>query len=126
MRAASGCAARSLAVDGAAVLAISITICAGSDQLLFMSVFVPAVVVARFVAWARLQPARPRRLGAEAVFFSLCTLTGGLNDWRSVVGHGIYDYDVPVYFPELTTIPLWKRKWIWADCRRKSRRSWRK
>ena len=35
------------------------------------------------------------------------SLIGGFNDYNSVVRHGVYGYDTPIFFPSLTTIPLW-------------------
>lgn len=97
-----------VAVDGAAVAIISAAICLAADQLALMSVLVPAVIALRFVVWSRLPPeARGHRGLAELAFFAACTLFGGFNDWNSVVHHRVYDYTVPVAFPELTTIPLW-------------------
>jgi hypothetical protein len=46
-------------------------------------------------------------LRAEVAFLALCTALGAFNDWSSVVRHGIYDYTVPVFYPELTSIPIW-------------------
>lgn len=99
---------RAVAIDLVACAAVSIAICVASDRLLAMSVFVPLVLAARFVIWRSLAAdegvASPR---AEAAFLGVCTVLGAANDWNSVVRHHIYDYDVPVYFPELGSIPLW-------------------
>jgi hypothetical protein len=97
-----------LAIDAFAIAAISAVICVASRQLVFMTAFVPAVIALRFGAWARLPPGeRPASLSREIVFFAICALVGGFNDWNSVVRHRIYDYDVPAEFPGLSTIPFW-------------------
>lgn len=95
---------RELAIDGAAIALISALLCVAASQLLLMSVLVPLLIVARLTAywrWGQL------RLRVEGVFLALCTALGAFNDWNSVVHHRVYDYTVPVYFPELTTIPIW-------------------
>lgn len=98
----------SMRIDGAVVGLISVAICAAADRLVVMTVLVPLVILARFVAWNRFR-AQPRgtSLSREILFFCVCTLLGGFNDWNSVVRHRVYDYTVPVFFPTLSTIPLW-------------------
>jgi hypothetical protein len=97
-----------LAVDALAIAAISAAICVASHRLRVMAALVPALILLRFGAWARLPPGeRPTALSAEVVFFAICALVGGFNDWNSVVRHGIYDYDVPAEFPRVSTIPFW-------------------
>lgn len=99
---------RALAVDAAAVLVVSVAICLAADQLLLMTILVPAVIALRFTLWARLAPGdRELSLGRELVFFGLCTWLGAFNDYNSVVVHRIYDYGVPAFFPELSSIPVW-------------------
>jgi hypothetical protein len=98
----------SLVIDAAAIAVVSATICTASHRLAVMTVFVPAVIAVRFLAWTRLRLVqRWGGLAAEVRFFLLCTLLGAFNDWNSVVRHRIYEYDVPVYFPCVTTVPVW-------------------
>lgn len=96
-----------VAVDLAAIVLTSIAIGAAADQLVFMSALVPAIILARMVAWTRFGSPGRRGLRAELSFFAVCTLLGGFNDWNSVVRHRIYDYDVPVFLPAVSTIPFW-------------------
>lgn len=97
-----------LAVDAAAIVAISALICTASHQLALMTFAVPLVVALRFVAWGRLPPSSRVHGGAvEAILFGTCLLVGAFNDYSSVVRHEIYRYTAPHYFPSLTTIPLW-------------------
>ena len=91
-------------VDAATVAAISVAICVASSHLTFMSVFVPAALVARFVVRRRVVQ---EAFVLEVLFFSICTGVGAFNDFNSVVRHQIYSYSVPHFFPELTSIPLW-------------------
>lgn len=95
---------RPLLLDAAAAAVISALICAASDELVFMSFAVPLVVACRMFAWRlwRLGPLRN-----ELAFFALCTLIGGFNDWNTVCLHGVYDYTVPAFFPDTTTVPCW-------------------
>jgi|ETNmetMinimDraft_26_1059896.scaffolds.fasta_scaffold85817_1 hypothetical protein len=95
-------------LDASMVVAISVAICTVSDQLAFMSAFVPSVIFLRFILWARLgEDYRSASLAGELVFFLICTGLGAFNDWNSVFRHEIYDYHVPHYFPTLSTIPFW-------------------
>jgi hypothetical protein len=98
---------RAFAVDLLAVSAVSIGICAASQRLVFMTALVAAVLLLRFVAWARLPGGDRGSLRSELVFFALCTALGAFNDWNSVVRHGIYEYTVPCFFPSLSSVPLW-------------------
>ncbi len=91
-------------LDAAALLTISAAICVAADQLVFMTVFVPVVLALRFAGWARVHGAYS--LLPEGLFFGICLVLGGFNDWNSVVAHGIYEYTVPHFF-EWTTIPVW-------------------
>jgi hypothetical protein len=91
---------RAFALDAAAIVVVSVAICAAAHHLAFMSAFVPAVVIARFALFRG-----PR--GRELAFFALCTVLGAFNDWSSVTRHHIYAYTVPVYFPSVSLLPLW-------------------
>jgi hypothetical protein len=102
-----GASGRAVLVDLAAVGAVSVAIALAADQLSLMTVLVPTVVLARFLAWARLPiDQREHRLRVEVAFFAVCTAIGAFNDWSSVVRYRIYDYTVP-YDLEISTIPLW-------------------
>lgn len=100
---------RGFLIDAAAIAVVSAAISLVSSALGFMTVLVPAVIAVRTFAWSRLAPGE--RGGAtvrgELVLLALCTALGGFNDWNTVIGHGVYDYTVPCYFPEVSTIPLW-------------------
>jgi hypothetical protein len=99
---------RAFATDLAAVAAVGTAICAKSDDLVFMTILVPAVIVSRFVVWSRLPAAEgAMSLRSELVFFALCLGLGAFNDWNSVVRHHVYNYNVPHFFPALGSIPLW-------------------
>lgn len=98
---------RAFAIDAGAALVISVAICTASRQLHLMTALVPAVILVRFVLWARLPVAERGSLGVELAFFAVATVAGGFNDWNTVVRHGVYDYGVPHYFPQVSTIPLW-------------------
>ncbi len=91
---------RAFLVDAGTIVAGSVAICLASDQLALMTALVPALLVVRFLLWRG-------PLGPELLFFGVCLALGAFNDWNSVVRHRIYDYAVPVYWPELTTIPVW-------------------
>ncbi len=97
-----------LAIDLSALAVVSAGICLGSHHLAAMSALVPAVMVARTVAW-RLLPdtERGHSVGWEVVALVAFAAIGGFNDWNSVHHHRIYDYGVPVAFPELSSIPAW-------------------
>ena len=94
-------------VDGIAVGIVSVAIALFADRLVFMSVLVPCVFVARIVGWRLWAVRESGRLLPELLFLLLCTALGAFNDWNSVFRHQIYHYDVPVFFPELSTLPLW-------------------
>jgi hypothetical protein len=98
---------RAFAIDAAAIAVISVAICTLSDRLTLMTALIPAVVAVRFLAWAHLEVEERGPWGAELALFALCIGIGAFNDWNSVVRHRIYDYSVPVYYPERTTIPIW-------------------
>jgi hypothetical protein len=97
------------AIDLAAVAAVGAGICVASDQLIFMTTLVPVVVGLRFFAWARLPVAERGGIAirGELLFFTVCLALGAGNDWNTVVRHGVYDYDVPHFFPAVSSIPLW-------------------
>lgn len=96
-----------LAVDAGVVALGSLAISLFAHRLALMTALVPGLLALRLVLWWRASRARRAPLGAELLLFALCTVLGGLNDWNTVVRHRVYDYTVPVYFPELSTIPLW-------------------
>jgi hypothetical protein len=100
---------RAFATDLAAVAAVGAGICVASDRLVLMTLLVPVVVVLRFVAWARVAVAERGgiALRGELLFFTACLGLGAFNDWNTVVRHGVYDYDVPHFFPAVSSIPLW-------------------
>lgn len=99
---------RVMAIDAAAALAVSAGIVAATNELVFMSLFVPAVLVARTLLLApHLRREWGFGLGTELLLLAGCTLVGAFNDWNSVVRHGVYAYHAPTFFPEFTTIPEW-------------------
>jgi hypothetical protein len=100
---------RAFALDALCVTLVSVAIAALADRLAIMSVLVPLLMVARTVAFTRLERAERGGLSvaAELLLLAACTLIGGFNDWNSVHHHRIYDYGVPVYFPAFSMIPLW-------------------
>lgn len=99
---------RVMAIDAAAALAISAAIVVATGHLVFMSLFVPGVLLVRTLLLApHLRKEWGFGLGTELLFLAGCTLVGGFNDWNSVVRHGVYAYHAPVFFPAFTTIPEW-------------------
>ncbi len=99
---------RALLLDAAVIAVISVAICVASQRLIVMTVLVAVVMLARFIAFSRLPTSeRGSSMRTELLFFGVCTVLGAFNDFNSVVRHRIYDYDVPVFFATLTTIPLW-------------------
>lgn len=99
---------RVMAIDAGAALAISVGIVFATNGLVFMSVFVPMVLVVRTLLLApHLKREWGFGLGAELLFLAGCTLVGAFNDWNSVVRHGVYAYHAPTFFPAFTTIPEW-------------------
>lgn len=102
---------RAFVIDAGAIAVTSAAICIASERLTFMTLFVPAVIATRFALRfgmeRRAAHGRWRAQRAEIVFFAICVLLGGFNDWNSVVRHRIYDYDAPSWFPAVTTIPEW-------------------
>ncbi len=97
---------REVAVGAVGIAVVSAGICLASDNLAFMSLLVPIVVLARFAARRvlRLDVRHPWRDGWLVL---ACTVVGGFNDWNTVVRHGVYRYSVPHAWPEVSTIPLW-------------------
>jgi hypothetical protein len=98
---------RAFAIDAAAIGAVSAGIVVAADRLAVMSALVPAVVAIRFALWLTVPPGERTGAGRELVLVAGCTAVGAFNDWSSVVRYRVYDYEVPAYFPELSTIPLW-------------------
>jgi hypothetical protein len=99
---------RAFWLDAGTIGTLSVAICLASDQLAFMTALVPSVLTLRLLVWSRLPPAeRGLTFRAEVVLLLVCTLLGAANDWNSVVRHHVYDYRVPCYFPEVSTIPVW-------------------
>lgn len=98
---------RAFAIDALTIAVMSAAICVASDQLGFMTLFVPAVIAARFALRFGMEEGAARGRRAEIVFFTICVALGGFNDWSSVDHHRIYDYDAPSWFPSVTTIPEW-------------------
>lgn len=98
---------RAVAVDLFAVAVVGLAICLAADRLAPMTVLVPAVVVARTIAWSRLPASqRGHALWVEVAALAGVTVLGAFNDWSSVVRHGVYDYAVPHYVA-WSTIPVW-------------------
>ena len=99
---------RGFAIDALAIAIVSVAVCLGAQRLAWMSALVPAVIVLRTVALTGLK--RDERLlspGWDLALVLVLAAIGGFNDHSSVCRHRIYDYTVPAYFPELSTIPLW-------------------
>jgi len=96
-----------LAVDGAAIVAVSVGICTASQRIAVMTILVLCVWFARLVAWSRLHPRGASEIAAELAFCVLATAIGAFNDWNSVDGHGIYDYAVPTDMPGVSSLPQW-------------------
>ncbi len=96
-----------LLVDLAAIVAVSLAICVASQQLLLMTIVVPAVWVLRTIAWAAVRPRARHALGVELAFCLLAAAFGGFNDWMSTNYYGIYDYTVPTDLPGISTLPVW-------------------
>ena len=95
-----------VALDGACVVVVSAAIALTSEQLAFMTVFVPTIVLIRFAVLGTMAKRTGVGMAAEIAFFAICVVLGGFNDWNSVCRKGIYDYTVPHYV-SWSTIPLW-------------------
>jgi hypothetical protein len=103
-----GVSDRAFALDLGCVFVISVGICLLSKQLDAMTFLVGAALGLRLWLYARIpRQGRDLSVGAELLFFALCTVLGAANDWNSVTRHRIYDYTVPVYFPEWSRVPIW-------------------
>lgn len=96
-----------LRVDTVAILLGSVAICFFADRLVLMTVLVPLLMAARTVVFGVVTGASRSAALREVGFLVLCIGLGAFNDWNSVVHHGIYDYNVPVFFERLSTIPIW-------------------
>jgi|GEM_PF-1740383 len=95
-------------LDAAVIIVVSVAICFASQYLVFMSIWVPALVLLRCVIFGRLsEEKRPHSIRIELLFLFVCTILGGFNDWNSVVHHRIYDYRAPVFFQKWSSIPIW-------------------
>ena len=104
----TGVSDRGFATDVFCVMVISVGICLWSQEPGAMTLLVCATLGLRLWLFSRI-PRKERDLSvaAELLFFGLCTLLGAANDWNSVTRHRIYDYTTPVYFPELSQVPIW-------------------
>lgn len=99
---------RALAIDAAAVALVAVAICVAGERLAVMTVVVPAVVVARFVAWGAVPRAgRDVALATEVALFAAATVVGAVNDWNTVARHGVYAYTVPSDLAPASPIPAW-------------------
>lgn len=98
---------RQMWVDGSAIVIGSLAISIWAQHLTLMTVLIPALLIARFVAWTMWAKRPGQSIVHEAVFFLCCIALGGFNDWNSVVHHEIYDYTVPHFFPGFSSIPIW-------------------
>ena len=98
---------RELLLDASIMVAGSLAICLFAQRLWIMTLLIPPLLLLRLVLWAALSRANARTFTREFLFFALCTLIGGFNDYNSVVRHDVYDYTVPHFFPGFSTIPLW-------------------
>lgn len=94
-------------IDLMVIVIISVSISLTSHHLLWMTIFVPAILFLRLVVLASLKQKEDVHLKGELLFFFICILIGAFNDWNSVCNKQIYDYTVPVYFPEIFCIPIW-------------------
>lgn len=95
-----------LAIDVVAVAVVCAGVCVAAHRLAVMTALVVGVLVARMLAFAT-RPARERgSLGVELALFVVLTALGAINDWRSVVVHGVYAYEVPSDLGP-GTLPVW-------------------
>ncbi len=95
-----------VAVDAAAVAAVSVLICTSSGHPALMTAAVPGIILIRFAALWAAGPGAGGPMPAEAVFFLACALVGGANDWNTVSRWRVYEYTVPHGWGA-STIPLW-------------------
>lgn len=93
-------------IDTAVIILVSFLIALVAHNLLLMTIVVPLILLLRLIL-ATTVAADRLPVSHELILFTACTVIGAFNDWNSVVNHGIYDYTVPVYFPGLTTVPIW-------------------
>ena len=93
-------------IDAAVIVLASVAISLAASQLTFMTVFIPALILARLLAIAAVAKTEGTDLKAELVLLLICTLLGAFNDWNSVCNKKIYDYTVPTDL-SFSTIPLW-------------------
>lgn len=98
---------RAVAIDLAALAAVSIAICVASHRLGVMTAWVPLVIAARMLAWRRLPAHQRDGWSAELALWLIALTAGAANDWNSVVRHEIYEYRVPSCLPGARAIPVW-------------------
>jgi hypothetical protein len=92
-------------VDATAVAAVGLAVVHAASDRAFMTMFVAATVAVRTIV-VLAHHRRGVSIPGELVFFALCTLVGGFNDWNTVYRHGVYDYAVP-YELAGVRIPAW-------------------
>ena len=98
----------SFKLDLYTILLASGLIAGFAQELLLMTFCIPLLMLARTIVWMKLpQNEREHSIRTEWIFLLICTLLGGFNDWNSVVNKQIYDYTVPHFFPQFSTIPIW-------------------
>lgn len=97
---------RLVAVDALVIALASAAICLASKALLFMTIFIPLLLLARMATVMALARSEGVNIGAELLFLLICTAFGAFNDWNSVCNNKIYLYTVPHYF-KFSTIPIW-------------------
>ncbi len=98
---------RELAIDAAPLALVSLAIVTLAEHPRVMGAIVLAAIVLRLSLF-RLLVARSRRaMRVELAFFGICTAVGALNDYNTVVVHGVYGYSVPAELPALSSIPIW-------------------
>lgn len=93
-------------LDALAIAVVSAAICLASRRLLFMTAFVPLVLIARMLIVAAVARRENVNLRAEFAFAAVCTALGAFNDYNSVCIQKIYNYTVPHFF-DFSTIPVW-------------------
>ena len=98
---------REVSLDLGVIAVGSVFICLWAQHLVLMTVLVPVLILSRLTLWALWARPAARPLLAEILFFAICVLLGGFNDWNSVVRHEIYTYTAPHFFPSFSSIPIW-------------------
>ena len=98
---------REVYLDLAVIALGSVAICLWAQQLVLMTVLIPALIALRLVFWALWARPKSRPLVPELLFFGICIALGAFNDWNSVVRHEIYEYTAPHFFPGFSSIPIW-------------------